>query len=198
MNDKLKKALETFFGDESVDFEKKSSEEDIAKAVELINEHYKADLPEDLEKAIGLIAKSAAGCVEAEVSEVNKAGAKFSKDAIKKLQAIIAAVEQLKSILPEADTATQKSVDGSELADFVSKLEGLKDVLSEVSKKGTKETDDTSELAKTLKGISERLEAIEKDGIKKTSIEGDDNDGGDKDSDKSTESKWPTLSGQRN
>jgi TolA-binding protein len=190
------KALKQYFGDD-IDFEKKVSEEDVAAAVSLIAKEYKGDFPEDLANAVGVIAKCAtAGCdVKADNDDIEKAGAKFSKDVLQKLKTVLEAVESLKSILPDEDKSTKKSASSSELAKQVAQLTERVAKLT-----GEKDTSDKDDLAKALDGISKRLETIEKDGATKKSIEGEDDDNDDSNVQKGAGEKgeqlWPSITGQ--
>ena len=194
------KALQSYLGTEDIDFEKKVSEEDIEKALTLITEHYKEDFPEDLENAVGVIAKCAANRCEVENGEddLEKAGAKFNKDTLKKLKAVLEAMEALKSILPDAKDATEKS--GGDATDKLAKqITELKEAIAKLGpeKKGGSKSD-LEELTKTLKDVSDRLQTIEKDGATKKSITGDD---GDDDTPKGAgedgKELWPTLTGKK-
>lgn len=193
------KALQTYLGTEDIDFEKKVSEEDIAKALTLITEHYKESFPEDLENAVGVIAKCATNRYEAEGDKdsLKKAGAKFSKDVLKKLKEMIAAVEALKSILPDEKNETQKSDSDSVTGDLAKQIAQLNEV---VAKLGSEKKDDDSDsvakkLAETLEGISGRLKTIEDGGVTKKSISGDDDsdDGIPKGAGKDGKILWKSL-----
>lgn len=202
MDKKTLKALQTYLGTEDIDFEKKVDEEEIEKSITLISEHYKESFPEDLENAVGVIAKCAASSYEEAKDDkdgVEKAGAKFSRDAVKKLRAIIAAVDALKSILPDMKESTEKSGGDDEIADLTKQVTELKEIVAKLDpeKKGDDKSS-VAELTKTLKGISDRLEAVEGAGATKKSITGDDTND-------STEQKgageggkklWPTITGQ--
>ena len=180
MDSKTLELLKTYLGDKDVDVEKRVEEEEIQKALKLITKHYKEDFPEDLEKAVDVLAINA--CCS-EVKEVEKAGAKFSKDAIKKLNAVIAAVEALKSIMSSSTESTEKATGGEskEMAELTKQLAELKEA---IAKQDPEKKDDTSpalaELTKAVKGISERIEAMEKVTDKKKSIDDDDNEDDDK------------------
>ncbi len=190
MDKKTKKALEKYLGTDDIDFEKQATEEDIAKALQLVTEHYQESFPEDLEKAVGVLAKSAA--IKAEVKEehddVEKAGAKFSKDVLEKLRGVVEAVEALKGVLPEASSTKKSDGTDNELVKRIEELSKVVGALEGNTKEEKKE--DTSDLAKTLYSISKRLETIEKSGACKKSIDGDDSDGDDNDN---GDVKWPSL-----
>lgn len=181
MKEKTLKSLEKYLGTEDIDFEKKVSEEDIEKALTLITEHYKESFPDDLENAVGVIAKCAINKYEGDDNgdnkDVKKAGAKFSKDAIKKLKAILEAVESLKSILPNAEQSTEKSASNDDALSKLSKqIEDLNSVVAKLNPEKTEKKVDLEELTKSLKDISERVKSMEKDGAVKKSITGDDTD----------------------
>ena len=178
MNEKTLKALQTYLGKDDIDFEKKVGEEEIEKALTLISEHYKESFPEDLENAVGVIAKCAANSFAVKNDkDVEKAGARLSKDMIKKLKVII---ESLKSILPEVAEPKEKSGgDGNETDELAKQLSLLKEAIGKI---GTEKEDDgkpdVAEITKQLKEVSERLATVEKEGATKKSITGD---GPDKD-----------------
>lgn len=185
MNEEVKKQLENYFGEnEDVDFEKAEDDSAIIKALETVNE-YRGDLPDDLKKAVGVIAKQAGlySCVKAEgqvsnETDVEKTGAKLSKETLKKITDALAA---LKSILPQLteksdETTTTKTIE--ELEKSIEQLEKRKDDASR------------NELTETLAELAKRLEMVEKNtGIKKSIQSQDDNktNYGDQ--------KWPSLSG---
>jgi len=192
MSKELLKALQEYLGTEDIDFEKKVSEEEILKAVTLINKEYKADFPEDLAEAVELIVKTAANSFAVEKEDVNKAGAKFSKDVIKKLKDIITAVEALKSILPDMKESTEKSDSddtGKTIEELTKQIADLKEVI-------TKGADD--ELKKTLETLTKQVEALEKGGVKKMSLTDQDDNDDDKPKGAGEDGKvlWPTLINQ--
>lgn len=202
MSKEMLKALQEYLGTEDIDFEKKVDEEEVQKALELITEHYKESFPQDLEDAVGVLAKCASGSYEAkEDKDLEKAGAKFSKDVIKKLQTIIAAVKALEGMLPKMDGTTQKGDNTDEAGELAKQLAEVKNAIAELSKASEKKDDDATkseeitELTKTLKGISERLEAMEKATAAKKSIEGqdDDDDNEPKGAGKDGKVLWPSL-----
>jgi len=204
MNDKTLKALQAYLGTEDINFEKKVDAEEIEKALNLISEHYKADFPEDLENAVGVIAKCAIGSYEVKAEQgngdVEKAGAKFSKDVIAKLKAIIASVEALKSILPDTKESKEKSDGSDEVAELAKQIAELKGALVKLSDPGKKDdggSSDLTELAKTLKDVSDRLKAIEDSGATRKSITGDDIDGDDIDGGSENKNLWPTITGKK-
>lgn len=205
MDKKILKALQAYLGTEEIDFEKKASEEDIQKALELIEKNYKEDFPQDLQDAVGVIAKCAANSFEAKAGNgddsLEKAGAKFSKDAIKKLKAIIAAVEDLKSLLPDNEASTQKSDSNDDKVNELAKqLEGLKEVIEKLD---VKEKDDEkssiSDVAKALKDISDRIKSLEDGGAVRKSISDQDSDGDDEPNGAGEDGKvlWPSLIGKK-
>jgi len=180
MDPKTLELLKAYLGEDDIDVEKKVEEEVLQEALELITKHYKESFPGDLEKAVGVLAINAC-CSEVKV--VEKAGAKFSKDAIKKLKAIIAAVEALKSILPDMKESTEKAEgsESEEMAALTKQLAELKEAVAKLDgteKKGD-EKSGVAELTKTLKEVSERVGAMEKVTAKKKSIDGQDDDDDD-------------------
>jgi len=85
---------------------------------------YKDDLPADLTKALAVLAKYASGYGYPEKKDVEKAGAKFSKDTLERIKAAVKAMEALKEVLPDdtnvsADDDLRKSIDA--LTSVVSK-----------------------------------------------------------------------------
>jgi len=191
MNKELLKALQEYLGTEDIDFEKKVGEEEIQKALELITKEYKESLPGDLAEAVGLIAKTAANSFAAKKEEdVNKAGAKFSKDVLKKLKAVLASVEALKSILPEMKESTEKS----DTSGLVKSIEELNKAVEGLSKQDDTESND-DKLVKALGDIAKRLETVEKATGTKKSIEGQENNQDDvtKGAGKDGEVLWPSL-----
>lgn len=204
MDKKTLKALQTYLGTEDIDFEKKVDNEEIEKALSLISEHYKADFPEDLENAVGVLAKIAVNsCKEKDSEDVEKVGAKFSKDAIAKLKAVIAAVEALKAILPEGNEETKKSSNADEASELVKQIAELKEAVVKLdgSKKddGNDNKSSVEELTKVLKDVSDRLAAIENGGAVKKSIEDQDNEDDNnvqKGAGEGGKKLWPTLTGQ--
>lgn len=199
MKEETLKALQKYLGTEEIDFEKKVSEEEIQKALTLIAEQYQESFPEDLEKAVGLIAKCAADrreVGESSKEDLEKAGAKFSKDVLKKLQAVLAAVEALKTVLPEAGTNTQK-LDSGVTGDLAKQIVELSEAVAKLDT-GKKADEKTSaeELLKSVKDLSSRIKDIEEGGAVKKSIT-DDGDVDDKTNTASEDgkAKWPTLTG---
>jgi hypothetical protein len=201
MDSKILKALQTYLGTEDIDFEKKVDNAEIEKALNLISEHYKADFPEDLENAVGVLVKIAASSCKKENSEgVEKVGAKFSKDVIAKLKAVVEAVDALKSILPDVKEGTKKSGSTSETSELTKQIAELKEAVAKLDT-GNKSDDKSGvdELTKTLKDVSDRLAAIESGGAVKKSIDDQDNDDDEnvqKGAGEGGKKLWPTITGQ--
>jgi len=193
MDEKTLKALQAYLGTtDDIDFEKKIGEEEIQKALTLITKEYKADLPEDLENAIGVIAKRAVSTFNVKKDEkgsVEKAGAKFSKDALKKLRAAIAAIEAIKGLLPK-----EESTEKSDTSGLAKSIEELNKAVEGLSKQDNTESND-DKLAKALGDMAKRLETVEKATGTKTSIEGQENDNETvtKGAGKDGEVLWPSL-----
>ncbi len=186
MNKDIEKQLKDYFSEnEEVDFEKASDDDSIAKALETVNE-YKGDFPDDLKKAVGLIAMQSGLYMPQKIekkedkkTDVEKAGAKLSKDTLKKIQDALLA---LKSILPELKANTEKS-SGVE--------KSVEELRKQIEQLENKEDDDTKdELTKTLAELTKRLETVEKGTGVKKSIESQDNNSSDNDG-----KKWPSFSG---
>lgn len=90
MNKEMLKALQAYLGTEEIDFEKKVDEDVVQKALELITEHYKESFPQDLEDAVGVLAKCASGGYQVKEDKgLEKSGAKFSKDVVKKWKSVV-------------------------------------------------------------------------------------------------------------
>jgi len=191
MDEKIQKQLQEYFGkDEEIDFEKAEENEAIVKALETVNE-YQEDFPDDLKAAVGLISKQTGFCdtliskvlkkknTESDKTGVEKAGAKLSKETLKKIQDALTA---LKSILPELKENTEKRSEVEKIiADVTTRLDNIE-----------KKKDDTAkdELAKTIEELTKRLETVEKGTGVKKSVEGQDND----DASNKDGKKWPSFS----
>ena len=201
MKSELLKALQKFLGTDDVDFEKKVNEDEIQKALELITDQYQDSFPADLEEAVGLIAKRAIdrdedesdGNTDDDKEDLKKAGAKFSKDVLKKLQAVMAAMDALKTVLP--DTSTQKSADGTtdELSKQIAELSEAVAKMSGIQK--TEKKTDPAELLKSIKTLSDRVKEMEEGGAVQKSIT-DDNENDDTNTKDNGKTKWPTITGQ--
>lgn len=176
MDEKTLKALKKYLGTDEIDFEKKVDEEAIQTSLNLISEHYQDSFPEDLVNAVGIIAKCAVSSYDT-AENVEKAGARLSKDMIKKLKAII---EALTGLMPAESQSTEKANGGDETSELTKQLAELKDAVAKLNptKKDDNKTD-VAELTKQLKEVSESVKALEKDGATKKSITGDDNDDDD-------------------
>lgn len=195
MDEKTLKALQKYLGTEDIDFEKKVDEEEIQKAVTLITEHYKESFPEDLENAVGVIAKCAANSYAVKDNkDVEKAGARLSKDMIKKLQAII---EALKGLMPTDNQSSEtKKSDTSEGSELSKQLTMLTEAIAKLSpEKKDNDKSGTAELTKKLQEVAESVKALEKGGAVKKSISGDDDNDISKSSNDST-TQWPSLTRQ--
>lgn len=181
MTKEMLKTLQEYFGTDEIDFEKKADEDAVQEALAVITKEYKASFPEDLEKAVGIIAKRAASSFDVK-ENVEKAGAKFSKDAIKKLEAVIAAVEALKLIMSSSKESTQKA-DGSESEEMAALTKQLAELKNAIVKLGPeKEDDDKSGMAKLTKAVEkivERVETMEKVTAKQKGLVDQDDDDDD-------------------
>ena len=196
LNEEIQKQLEAYYGEGvAIEIDKISDTDVIVKAFGTINE-YRSDFPDDLRDAIRHIVKQAAQFVPVVVAEeeegaepVKKAGAKLSKDTLKKLTD---AMNTLKSLLPQlaekSDTSDTEGV-AKMLADITKKLTDLE------SKEATGEATD---LAKSLSEIGKRLESIEKGTNGKTGIDGQDEEELDNAGNvvvkKDGDIKWPSFS----
>ena len=187
MDENIQKIIQAYFGEDKVDFAKAENSDVITKSLETINE-YQNDFPDDLKKAVGVIVKQA-GNEPKKIDEqdkdkdgktdVEKAGAKFSKETLKKLQGLLAS---LKSILPALEGNVEKSVQ-SEAEKSVAELEKKIATLEKNSDDNAKD-----ELTKTLAALNERLATVEKGTGVKKGIPGQD------DTTDNSGKKWPSLS----
>ncbi len=176
MNSKTLESLKAYFGEKDVDVKKKVEEDAIEKALVLITKHYKESFPEDLENAVGILAINA--CCSEVKEDVEKAGAKFSKDAIKKINAVIAAVEALKS-MTELKNPTEKADDAESegMAALTKQLAELKEVIAGTgSEKKDEDNPVLTKLTQVVEKIATRVEAMEKAGVVKTSLEEQENE----------------------
>lgn len=185
MDKKIQELLKMYFGDDSGAIEKAAVKaEDIEKVLKTI-EVYKKDFPDDLEKAVAVLARSAIWSLDVTANEpVEKAGAKLSKDTISKLKAIIAAAQALLPKEASDDGGVNKSdEDTSELQKTIAELTDSIAKIEKESKSAEKE-----ELTKALEGLTARLVAIENStGIKKTV------DGQEDNNNTSGNVKWPSF-----
>jgi len=201
MTKEMLKTLQEYLGTEDIDFEKRVDEEEIQKALELITKHYKDSFPEDLENAVGILAKCSSGGYDVkEKGDLEKAGAKFSKDVLRKLQAVIAAVKALESIVDSGKQSTEKVADGSEeMADLTKQVTELSEAITKLSKpsenKSDSKTEEATKLSKELKAISERVKKMEQDGVTKGAIDGQENTDGTvrKGAGENGKVLWPSL-----
>jgi hypothetical protein len=183
MDEKTLKALQKYLGVDNVNFEKSDDEEALQKAIVLITKNYKESFPQDLEKAVAVLAKCAVGRIE-EKDSIEKAGAKFSKDTIAKLKAIISAAESLKQLI-ETSSGKKDSTEKAEnkdnpevnkgIEELTKSIEAMKEI---VEKKDSKEEEDNplTKLTKAVEEMSQRLQKVEKGGTLKKGIEGQDGD----------------------
>ena len=195
--EKIKELLKAYFG-EDIDIEKKVEKEKFEKALELVTETYQEDFPEDLEKAIGVIIKSA--CVPP--VDVEKVGAKFSKEAMKKMQAVIDALNAIISGASKTEKALPEEV--------TKQLEILTKAVAEVTAEPPEKTEaekTLEKMTKTMDDIQKRVEGIEKESPTSKSIstedtKPDDDDNNTNEDDLGTHADgkkinaWPTLTNQ--
>ncbi|MBA7548617.1 hypothetical protein ES705_41081 [subsurface metagenome] len=202
MDPEIQKLLNEYFGEEvSIEeFEKAELSDEAMKAMKgalnLINK-YKADFPDDLKKAVGVLAKYVAGygypAKKSEDNEdINKAGKALSKDTVSKVQNVVKVFNELKNVvkalnelLPAED---QKKLKKSDATDGKDADEEFKKALNEVTDIAKKLEKNLGEKDETIKKLNKRLETVEKEkGIKKSI------DGQDKDDDKSKAKKWGSF-----
>lgn len=191
----LKEQLKDYLGEDfsEEEFEKAEKLSDkvlnaLKGAMNILNK-YKADFPDELKKAVGVLAKYAGygypakksdepykleKVIEAlEKAHLEKAGAKLSKNTKKQIQK---AIDALKKLL---DADLKKGEGDGELK------KELEEIKKSIEKLGEKDKDE--DLKKELDKITKRLETIEKaKGIKK-SIDGDGDPGEGKGD------KWPSF-----
>jgi len=162
MDEQIKELLKMYFGEEDKSFEKRFTveAEDMKKVLKTIGE-YKADFPEDLEKAIAIIAKAAIWSLGDKPEDLEKAGAKLSKDTISKLKAIIAAAEAL---LPKeaGDNKSAKKIDDN-ISENEKTIKALSESIAEITDKLEKKetSEQLSEISKALDQLTERLKVVE-------------------------------------
>ena len=167
MDDQIKELLKMYFGEEDKSFEKRFTvgAGDMEKVLKTIGE-YKADFPEDLDKAIDILAKATIWSLgdkqEENQEDLEKAGAKLSKDTISKLKAIIAAAEALLPKEAGDNDSTKKSDDNTsdEKEKTIKALsESIAEITDKLEKKETSEQ--LSEISKALEQLTERLKVVE-------------------------------------
>lgn len=200
MDERIAKLLKTFFGDKEVKVEKSELNEativEIEKALTTINS-YSEEMPDELVAAIGMLGIQAGqgyNPVAKTEDDIEKKGAKLSKDTVKQLNAIIASAQ---AMLPkdELDDGNTKKVDTTDVEKMV---KGLTDTVAELTGKLEKKesTEQLEGLSKTLGEITERLKKVEsKPAATKKSIDGNEELGDDGKPVKKDEGlKWPSLS----
>ncbi len=201
MNEELKKALQEYFGkDVEIDFKKAIEDDVISKALKTVID-YQEEFPDDLNAAVGALATQATMFQpvakkddkedddDDDKSKLKKAGAKLSKDTLKKLEDALAAI---KSVLPEL-TGTEKS-DKTEKSDVQKMIDELTESIEKLEKKGEKADDDesTEKLVKALDKIAKRLKKVEETSGVKKSLEDQDDD-----EEENGDGKWPSISGKK-
>jgi len=186
LKEQLKDLLGEDFSEEEFEKAQKKLDEKVVNALKgalnILNK-YKGDFPDELKKAVGILAKHAGYGNSAQKSKepykleevlevlekthLEKAGAKLSKNTREQIQK---AIDALKKLL---DADLKKGEGDGELK---KELEEIKESIKKLGEKGKDE-----DLKKELDKITKRLETIEKaKGIKK-SIDGDeDGDGKEK------------------
>lgn len=162
---------------------------------------YDEAMPDDMAEAVGEFVKISRPDEKPSEDDVEKAGAKLSKDTITKLKNVAKAILEL---LPEDERDVAKADPEEErenrIADKVVEKLGLAKASEDDKPKDDKPKDDKgedsteddksddSEVAKQLKAISDRLAVVEQaKGVKK-GLEGDDGSENDPDED-----LWPSM-----
>ena len=199
MNKELKDLLDSYF-DEEVSFAPEEFELEKAElsdkalnaikgALKLISK-YKADFPDDLKGAVGVLAKYASygygypakkkeedkkGDKEGD-KDVEKSGKALSKDTVGKIKNVIKAINGLNSVikalndlLPEGDREDLKKsvvVEGKDAdKEFKDALDGISDIAKKLEKKLEEKDQTIEKLGKDLKekdkGISELSKRLE-------------------------------------
>lgn len=201
MDKRIEKLLKKFFGDENIKFEKMELNEEtivnIEKAIEIIN-GYREEFPEDLTKAVALISVCAGQGYEQK--DLEKAGAKLSKDTIAKVQALVAAAKALESILPKETDKDGKPAEKSENPELQKMVETLTKSMSDITAKLEKKetSDQLTQVIEQIKDVGKRLKAVEsKPASTKKGItdEGDPNDNKPKGAGEKGKVLWPSLVG---
>lgn len=219
INAEIQKQLEAYFGkDVAIEIDKVADIDTITKSLEVINE-YRGDFPDDLKDAVRAVAKQAAQFVPGAVAEegkgsVEKAGAKLSKDTMKKITDALNTLKSLVPALKEKSDGTEDAVAkavaditkqlagalGTEAEatgddDIAKTLEGINKKLTALEGKSKGEGEgegEKTDLAKTLKGIAKRLSTIEKEtGVKKSLDSSNDDEEGE--GIEKSGNKWPSF-----
>lgn len=157
MNKKIAELLKAYMGsDEDVVVKaNKDSAGEVVAALELITKSYKKEFPEDLTKAVCVLAGYAGlGCAEsidksAEVSELRKALADVT--------------EQVKAI--QAGKPVEKKEEGPTLTTLAKAITVMEKSLAEAIQNGVvakKDDDPMAQIAKTLEDLTKRFEVVEK------------------------------------
>ena len=196
MDPELKKLLDSYFGEEvsfdTEEFEKAKLSDKALNALKgalnLVNK-YKADFPDDLKKAVGVLAKySSYGYgypaeknedkknEDKENEKVEKAGKTLSKDTVSKVRSVVKAFNELQNVvkalndlLPEEDQKKLKKSDAPEGKDADIEFKKALDEVTDIAKKlegKLEEKDQTIEkLGKDLgekdKSTSELIKRLE-------------------------------------
>ena len=179
VDNELKELFRDYLGEDfsEEEFEKAEKLSDkvlnaLKGAMNILNK-YKGDFPDELKKAVAVLAKYAGYGYPAK--KVEKAGAKLSKSTIEQIKKVIEALGKL----IEPDKVKKEA--GDENEEVKKELGEIKKALEKLEKKDEKGKKDE------LEDLKKRLETVEKaKGIKK-SIDGDGGDGKDKDT------KWPSF-----
>lgn len=210
LNEELQKLLNNYF-DEEVSFDPEEFEFEKAKlsdkalnalkgALNLINK-YKADFPDDLKKAVGVLAKYSSygygypAKKSDDNEDINKSGKTLSKDTVGKVKNVVKVFNELQSVikalnelLPEEDQKKLKKSDATDGKDADEEFKGALDEVTDIAKKLEKKLEEKDQ---TIEKLGKRLETVEKEkGIKK-GIDSQDGDDGD-DSSKSKK-KWSSF-----
>lgn len=194
MNKELKDLLDSYF-DEEVSFAPEEFELEKAElsdkalnaikgALKLVNK-YKADFPDDLKGAVGVLAKYASygygypakkkGEVKKEEDkkedkDVEKSGKALSKDTVGKVKSVIKAFNELQNVvkalndlLPEGDQIKLKKSDATEGKDADKEFKNALDEVSDIAKRLEKKLEEKDETIEKLgKDLKEKDEGVSK------------------------------------
>lgn len=200
--DELKELVRKYIGDDDLTFEKSTDEEvmeALTSSIKTIT-GYKEDFPEDLEKAIGIIAKQMVSATAPVKKEEGEAETKpkegedegegggeeegENKEEIEKIKRIRALVKELDGLLPKKEARKLADVEKS----IQKTIAGLTKAVEDMKKSNPKESE---ELKKSLDSINKRLKTVEETAGVKKSVDGQEEEsGGGEDGEK----KWPSLS----
>ena len=202
MNKKLEKMLRTF--DENAEFAKANSVEDtleaISKAMELV-ETYKSEFPEELTKAIGVLALEAALSTAPVKKEEQEATAlELSTDIgtmVKHWAGYNAEHPELSTL--EKKQETSKSDTKPEASDLQKTVEQLAKSVSEITTSLEKKdaSDKLMKISEQLEGVTKRLKAVEDKPVTTKKSLSNNEENNEVETKKEEGVIWPSLSGEK-